>query len=68
MDCVSIFPQYERVRNYIDFIHGKKMEELSKKISNKTKKDSKGLHKQDEEEEHRNSKKVQLEMLRNLNI
>ena len=28
MDCVSIFPQHERVKNYIDFIHAKKMQEL----------------------------------------
>jgi hypothetical protein len=28
MDSVSIFPQFERVKNYIDFIHSKKMEEL----------------------------------------
>jgi hypothetical protein len=28
MDSVSMFPQFERVKNYIDFIHTKKMEEL----------------------------------------
>ena len=25
MDCVKIYPQFERVRNYIDFIHEKKI-------------------------------------------
>jgi hypothetical protein len=32
MDCVAIYPHCERVRNYIDFIHSKKMDELKKKM------------------------------------
>lgn len=28
MDCVSQFPQYERVQNYIEFVRNKKMEKF----------------------------------------
>lgn len=28
MDCFSLVPKYERVKNYIEFIHEKKMEKL----------------------------------------
>jgi hypothetical protein len=31
MDCVKIYPQFERVRNYIDFIHEKKIGMLSER-------------------------------------
>lgn len=32
MDCFSLVPKYERVKNYIEFIHEKKMEHLRKSI------------------------------------
>ena len=35
MDCVSIMPKCERVRNYIDFIHKKKIEILQRKVKRK---------------------------------
>ena len=37
MDCVAILPKCERLRNYIDFIHRKKIEIIQKKMKKKKK-------------------------------
>jgi hypothetical protein len=58
MDCVSPNPKNERVGNYIDFIHQKKIEIMKSKLpSIKTKKN--GVS--EEEQKH-----IDLEMLREI--
>jgi hypothetical protein len=32
LDCFSLVPKYERVKNYVEFIHAKKMERLKRTI------------------------------------
>ncbi len=32
MDCVSMFPKYERVKNYIEFVNQKKVQKLTDHI------------------------------------
>lgn len=55
MDCFAIVPKYERVKNYIEFVNNKKVENLPSELRKK-------LKKQD------SVRVSQLEMLRQIHL